>query len=145
MKITKNTSYLLKFPLNKKRRGQHISTLPFPVFIAITEAFFLISKTVEKPNSYNQHSWLNHHFWFHRNTFLGLFSLSTIVVFLQVVKNHTISHYHYFIFNITMFLSFSDEVKLFYGPLLSYITANTNDMRTQTLRTFSSAPKPREL
>lgn len=65
MKITKNTSYLLKFPLNKKRRGQHISTLLFPVFIAITEVlffFFLISKTVEKPNSHNQHFSLNHCF-----------------------------------------------------------------------------------
>lgn len=105
--------------------------------------FFLISKTVEKPNSHNQHFWLNHCFWFHWNTFLGLFSLSTIVVFLQVVKNHTISHYHYFIFNITMFLSFSDEVKYFMAHFSA--TLQLTQTCTQTLHMFSSAPKPREL
>lgn len=39
----------------KKRLGQHISTMPAPMFISRTAGFFsLISKTVEKPGFYKQ-------------------------------------------------------------------------------------------
>lgn len=84
MKITKNTSCLLKSP--EQRLGQHVYTLLPPMFTSTTAGFLVNFKNCEKPNFYNQHFWLNYWIQFLRNTFLSLCSLSTILLFPQVEK-----------------------------------------------------------
>lgn len=52
------------------------------------------------------------------------------------IQNHTLRHHGYFVFYITMLLSFPGEVQLFYGTLLSCSPTNTNTTETHMSNVF---------